>query len=109
MSALLIRSRLSRTAVSGIPTVMKSRFWPGYMSTSTSIRCASIPKIAAEGVRKRAILTLVGRGLIASVFLKRRSSENLLKPIGDLLQIGHLGGPDLVFGKHPGWASGVNR
>lgn len=33
ISALLIRSRLSRTAVSGIPTVMKSRFWPGYMST----------------------------------------------------------------------------
>ena len=59
ISALLIRSRLSRTAVSGIPTVMKSRFWPGYISTSTSIRCASIPKIAAERVRNRAILTLV--------------------------------------------------
>ncbi len=61
ISALLIRSRLSRTAVSGIPTIMNSRFELGYMSTSTSIRCASIPKIAAERVRKRAILTLVGR------------------------------------------------
>jgi hypothetical protein len=36
---------LSRTAVSGIPTVMKSRaFPPEYMSTSTSIRWASMPK-----------------------------------------------------------------
>ena len=35
----LIRSRLSRTAVSGIPTVMKSRGdEEGYISTSTSIK-----------------------------------------------------------------------
>jgi hypothetical protein len=55
ISALLIRSRLSRTAVSGIPTMMKSRFELGYISTSASIKCASIPKIAAERVRKRDI------------------------------------------------------
>ena len=56
ISADLIRSRLSRTAVSGIPTVMKSRaFPPGYMSTSTSIRCASMPKTAALRVLNRAI------------------------------------------------------
>src|SRR5271165_1558100 len=51
-----MRSRLSRTAVSGIPTVMKSRALPpGYMSTSTSIRWASMPKTAALRVRKRAM------------------------------------------------------
>ncbi|HZU27828.1 MAG TPA: hypothetical protein VFA04_20015, partial [Bryobacteraceae bacterium] len=55
-SADLMRSRLSRTAVSGMPTVMKSReFPPGYMSTSTSIRCASMPNSAALRVRNRAI------------------------------------------------------
>ncbi len=44
ISADLMRSRLSRTAVSGIPTVMKSRCRaPGYMSTSTSTMCASMP------------------------------------------------------------------
>ena len=43
-SADLIRSRLSRTAASGMPTVTKSRFVPaGYISTSTSITCASMP------------------------------------------------------------------
>ena len=42
-SADLMRSRLSRTAVSGIPTVTKSRAEPLYMSTSTSITCASMP------------------------------------------------------------------
>ena len=35
----LMRSRLSRTAVSGMPTMTKSRAEPDeYMSTSTSIR-----------------------------------------------------------------------
>ncbi len=34
--------------VSGSPTVMMSRATPGYMSTSTSIRCASIPNRAAD-------------------------------------------------------------
>jgi hypothetical protein len=39
MSADLMRSRLSRTAVSGMPTMTKSRAEPdAYMSTSTSIR-----------------------------------------------------------------------
>jgi len=39
-----MRSRLSRTAVSGMPTVTKSRAVPeGYMSTSTSMRWASTP------------------------------------------------------------------
>ena len=51
-SADLIRSRLSRTAVSGIPTVMKLPLVPGYMSTSTSTRYASIPYTAADRVRK---------------------------------------------------------
>ncbi len=55
----LIRSLLSRTAVSGIPTVIKSREFPGYMSTSTSIICASMPKTAALRVRNRAIFANV--------------------------------------------------
>ena len=44
----LILSRLSFTAVSGIPTVMKSRLEEAYKSTSTSIRWASMPKTAAD-------------------------------------------------------------
>ena len=50
-----MRSRLSRTAISGIPTVMKSREAPGYMSTSTSIKWAWMPYTAAERVRDSAI------------------------------------------------------
>ena len=51
-----MRSRLSRTAVSGMPTVTKSRADPaGYMSTSTSIGCASMPYTAALRVRKSGI------------------------------------------------------
>jgi hypothetical protein len=39
-----MRSRLSRTAVSGMPTMTKSRAEPdAYISTSTSIKCASMP------------------------------------------------------------------
>jgi len=42
--ALLMRSRLSRTATSGIPTMRESRGEPEeYMSTSTSMRWASMP------------------------------------------------------------------
>ena len=56
MSADLMRSRLSRTAVSGMPTMMKSRAEPdAYMSTSTSIRCASMPYTAALRVLNSAI------------------------------------------------------
>jgi hypothetical protein len=59
-SADLIRSRLSRTAVSGIPTVTKSRLLPeAYMSTSTSMRWASIPYTAALRVRKSAITAIL--------------------------------------------------
>src|SRR5260370_1642219 len=54
-SALLMRSRLSRTATSGMPTVMKSRPEPAYMSTSTSIKWASMPYTAAVRVRESAI------------------------------------------------------
>ncbi len=54
-SADLIRSRLSRTAVSGIPTVMKLPLVPGYISTSTSTRYASMPYTAADRVRNRAM------------------------------------------------------
>ena len=50
ISADLILSRLSRTAVSGIPTVTKLLAFPAYISTSTSIRWASMPKTAAEQV-----------------------------------------------------------
>ena len=39
----LMRSRLSRTAVSGNPTVMKFFGSPRYMSTSTSMGRASTP------------------------------------------------------------------
>ena len=43
IKADLIRSRLSLTALSGNPTVLKSRTSLEYISTSTSIRCASMP------------------------------------------------------------------
>src|SRR5690242_7777804 len=56
MSADLIRSRLSRTATSGMPTMTKSRAEPDeYMSTSTSITWASMPYTAALRVLNSAI------------------------------------------------------
>src|SRR5271156_2190733 len=77
----LIRSRLSRTAVSGMPTVMKSRALPpGYISTSTSMRCASIPKTAALRVRNRAISQRVAAR-------RKRSREFLLDCVQEIDEI----------------------
>ena len=64
----LMRSRLSRTAVSGMPTRTKSLAMPvRYMSTSTSIGWASMPKTAALRVLNKG--TLVEKCASRRVFL----------------------------------------
>lgn len=50
-TATLARPRLSRTAMSGKPMVIKSRCWPGLTSISTEIGYAVMTKAAVDWTR----------------------------------------------------------